>query len=136
MNASVRPEVSVNSQAHSVGDNLGKVLLDRMVEPFAQNEGEQEREIDNQLEERREEGEEISQEGIRPIVGKELTLPSKEEIRAHMVNHIPFRSWCEHCFKGECRGNRHLRKKDVEFEDREPIVSVDDLFMHDNQQEG
>ena len=29
-----------------------------------------------------------------------------------------------------------MKKKEVEFEDREPIVSIEYMFMHDNQKEG
>ena len=54
----------------------------------------------------------------------------------HMVNHIPFRSWCSHCVKGKAHGNQHRRRRVVEREDREPLVSVDYMFMHDNQGEG
>ena len=55
---------------------------------------------------------------------------------AHMVNHIPFRSWCSHCVKGKANGNPHRSRKTMDEESREPIVSVDYMFMHDNQGEG
>ena len=76
------------------------------------------------------------EEGIEVKVGKAEKAPSKEEVAMHMVNHIPFRSWCSHCVKGKAHGNQHRRRKAVEGEVREPIVSVDYMLMHDNQGEG
>ena len=53
-----------------------------------------------------------------------------------MVNHIPFRSWCAHCVRGTAHGNQHRRKKAIEGEERQPVISVDYMCMHDNQGEG
>ena len=30
---------------------------------------------------------------LKPMVPKGIGAPSKEEVRQHMVNHIPFRAW-------------------------------------------
>ena len=68
-------------------------------------------------------------------IGKAEKAPSKEEVAMHMVNHIPFRSWCSHCVKGKSHGNQHRRKKELREGAREPIVSGDYAFMHDNQAE-
>ena len=38
--------------------------------------------------------------------------------------------------KGKAHGNQHRRRKTMEDEAREPIVSVDYMFVHDNQGEG
>jgi len=75
------------------------------------------------------------EEGAKVRIGITERAPSKEEVAMHMVNHIPFRSWCSHCVKGKAHGNQHRRRKVREQEDREPIVSVDYMFMHDNQGE-
>ena len=32
-------------------------------------------------------------------------LPSKEDVEAHELNHLPYRNWCPHCVKG--RGWKH-----------------------------
>ena len=76
------------------------------------------------------------EEGIKPITRKEVNLPSREEVRKHMATHIPFRSWCEHCVKGKSGGNRHLRRKVEESSEIAPVVSMDYMYMSDNQLEG
>jgi len=53
-----------------------------------------------------------------------------------VVNRIPFRSWCSHCVKGKANCNPHRRRKTIDEESREPIVSVDYMLMHDSQGEG
>ena len=101
-----------------VGDNQGR-----------EEEVERKEEMGSAIED--EEGEE----GIKVTMGKAEKAPSKEEVAMHMVNHIPFRSWCNHCVRGKAHGNPHKRRKVKELENREPIVSVDYAFMHDNQGE-
>ena len=39
------------------------------------------------------------------------TKPSKEEVDEHMLTHLPFRSWCPHCVRGNQRGNRTRRQR-------------------------
>jgi hypothetical protein len=75
------------------------------------------------------------EEGAMVRVGKAEKAPSKQEVTMHMVNHIPFRSWCRHCVRGKANGNPHRRKGTIDGEIREPVVSVDYMFMHDNQGE-
>ena len=53
----------------------------------------------------------------------------------HMVNHIPFRSWCKRCVRGNAHGNPHKKKRAIEGQVREPVISVDYMLMHDNQGE-
>ena len=62
------------------------------------------------------------EEGAIVKIGKIEKAPSKEEVAMHMVNHIPFRSWCAHCVKGKAHGNMHKSKKTIEVEEREPII--------------
>ena len=76
------------------------------------------------------------EEGVAVKIGKNEEVPTKEEVKTHMVNHIPFRSWCSHCVKGKAHSNPHRRTKAIEGGIREPVVSVDYMFMHDNQGEG
>ena len=35
--------------------------------------------------------------------------PSQEEVNAHNVSHLPYRSWCPHCVRGKAR-RRNRRK--------------------------
>ena len=46
------------------------------------------------------EEEEEEEEGVKASIGKGEGMPTKQEVAAHMVNHIPFRSWRSHCVKG------------------------------------
>ena len=39
-------------------------------------------------------------------------LPSEEEVRMHMLCHLPYRSWCHHCVRGRGRERDHRRKPD------------------------
>ena len=34
-------------------------------------------------------------------------LPSQSEIDFHMMTHLPYRSWCEHCVKGRAKEMSH-----------------------------
>ena len=58
--------------------------------------------------------------------------PSAEEARLHRATHVPFRSWCIHCIKGQSQASLHsatcypcgnLESTDV------PTVSADYMFM-------
>ena len=41
-------------------------------------------------------------------------LPSQAEIDFHMMTHLPYRNWCEHCVKGRAKEMSHqtIAKKD------------------------
>ena len=132
------------NEVESVRPTGGNILdlWDDMMRPFeAEEEGSDNQERDNLEKEKEEEDadETISieeEEGVEVRVGKMEKAPSKEEVAMHMVNHIPFKSWCSHCVKGKAHGNHHKRMKAIEGEGIEPVVSVDYMFMHDNQGEG
>jgi len=124
-----------------MGDNILDIW-DDMMKPFEQDEGGEdnrgkEEDNSNQTEEEvdRTISEEEDEEGIKVTIGKAEKAPSKEEVAMHMVNHIPFRSWCSHCIKGKSHGNQHRRRKEPREEAGEPIALVDYTFMHDNQAE-
>ena len=113
-----------------------------MMRPFEQEEGEgdnQDRDSSDKEDKDKEGGDEAisleEEEGIAVQVGKAEKAPSKEEVARHMVNQSPFRSWCVHCIKGKALGSPLRRRKAIESGNREPIVSVDYMFMHDNQGE-
>ena len=68
-------------------------------------------EEDGNEKENEEEGETISlgeDEGADVDIGKGERAPSREEVEKHMVNHIPFRSWCSHC---QGQGSRELSQE-------------------------
>ena len=53
-------------------------------------------------------------------------LPSPEEVRAHELTHLPYRSWCVHCVRGKGKSMDH-RRGEGDAEVRE--VHVDYCFM-------
>ena len=60
-------------------------------------------------------------------------MPSQEEVEKHNLTHLPYRSWCKHCVMGKSKGQHHCKsskKRSV------PVVSIDYMFMSDNQGEG
>ena len=110
------------------------------MEPFEPEEKESDnQEKDNVVQEKEDDVDAISlgeEEGMKVKIGNMEKASTSEEVAMHMVNHIPFRSWCSHCVNGKAHGNQHRRRKAMEEEVREPIVSVDYTFMHGNQGEG
>lgn len=61
-----------------------------------------------------------------------FVLPSRTEMDLHMLTHVPFRSWCEHCAKGRGEGVRHDKVGDVP---EQAEVHMDFCFMGDEGQE-
>ena len=80
-----------------------------------------------------EERDEEQEEGERPKKIRTDSKPSKEEVEEHMLTHMPYRSWCEHCVKGKAKGKPHARANREEGET--PVVSIDYMFMSDNQEQ-
>ena len=81
---SVVQRKSKNDNA-SLGNALAEVddEFERMIRPF------------------RPEDEDESDEAKRPSVPLAPVRPSTKEVEEHMVTHMPFRSWCPHCVRGE-----------------------------------
>ena len=55
-------------------------------------------------------------------------MPSQEEVDAHMVSHVPCRSWCPHCVAGQAQPRHHV-KRDQGEDTGIPTVSLDYMFM-------
>ena len=50
--------------------------------------------------------------------------PTADEIKEHMMTHIPFRDWCPHCCKGKGISTQH--RKEIDRQDEVvPTVSID-----------
>ena len=77
---------------------------------------------DHECEEKGESIDDNEEEGAMVRVARAEIAPSKEEVAMHMVNHIPFRSWCAHCVRGKASGNPHRKKKTIGGEREEPVV--------------
>ena len=73
-------------------------------------------------------------EGVEnPKLTRAPLAPSQQEIKDHIVNHLPFRSWCKHCVRGKSKAIPHKvnesRISDV------LAVSIDYMFMSQKQSE-
>ena len=42
-----------------------------------------------------------------PRMMKAPGTPSQKEVEEHELTHCPFRSWCDHCVKGQAKDGRH-----------------------------
>ena len=64
------------------------------------------------------------QEAREVKVKKAPSKPSQQEVEAHMATgHVIFRSWCDHCVRGQAVEERHPGGKREESE--VPIIAVD-----------
>ncbi len=50
--------------------------------------------------------------GQRNVVKMHQPTPTRAETEEHAITHLPFRSWCEHCVKGQGEEMRHLKVKE------------------------
>ena len=53
-------------------------------------------------------------------------LPGEDEVRAHELTHLPYRSWCAHCIRGKGKALDH-RRQQKKHDMKE--VHVDYCFM-------
>ena len=61
---------------------------------------------------------------------KHRALPanvSKEEFDSHQLTHLPFRSWCDHCVRGNAVGDAHRPRIDPHR--GEAKMGMDYLFL-------
>ena len=47
---------------------------------------------------------------VRMRAAREVMTPSAREVKEHMITHVPFRSWCEHCVRGRAVNEAHPRE--------------------------
>ena len=51
------------------------------------------------------------QHGDRKLINvHDPKLPTEEEVRQHLMCHLPYRSWCHHCIRGRGRERDHRRR--------------------------
>ena len=56
--------------------------------------------------------EEIEEHGRREVAKMmDPRLPSKAEVDAHNLTHLPYRSWCTHCVRGRGKESAHTMTK-------------------------
>ena len=78
--------------------------------------------------------EDVPQEAAPPKVASRPYTPTKAEVEAHEVTHLPYRSWCAHCVAGKGVSSPH--RHDAECERIGITVSIDYCFMGDEEVEG
>ena len=83
---------------------------------------------DNQLQTGEEE------EATIPVAQRIPEEPTAEERLQHMLTHIPYRQWCQHCVAGKAKGGRH--EKSSKYTREVPTVVLDYMYMRDTQQDG
>ena len=60
------------------------------------------------------------------VVAPDPGQPTQKEIEEHRIDHMPFRSWCEHCVAGRATGEQHRTADDKRLV---PVISFDYLFV-------
>ena len=67
-----------------------------------------------------------------PKMARDPGQPSKLDRQIHKLTHCPYRSWCEHCVRGQAVGRQH---KAIPIEDSTsevPRVIIDYAFLHED----
>ena len=117
---------------HGVNGEESGSNWEKMMEPFDQDKEEKEKEEEDNIEE------DMWQEAFGDGANEESKVkaireghaPTASEVKQHMVNHLPFRSWCRHCVKGKAKGLPHrIKKREDKEAEQVPLVSVDYMFM-------
>ena len=68
----------------------------------------------------------ICEECAPRVVAPDPGQPTQKEIEEHRIDHMPFRSWCEHCVAGRATGEQHRAVGDKRLV---PVISFDYLFV-------
>ena len=89
-------------------------------EPEDENKSEDEKKM------RFEDPEQLQSGSREPKKLRDPLLPSPEEVRAHEMTHLPYRSWCVHCVRGKGKSMAHANR---EKEDDCREVHMDYCFM-------
>ena len=73
---------------------------------------------------------ESSEEGAEEAVSSKKfpgpKLPSPEEVAAHRIDHLPYRSWCKWCIMGRALGEQHKSREDASTI---PVIGMDYFFL-------
>ena len=73
--------------------------------------------------------EEVSEEARQPVTKKGPKTPTKEEVDAHNLIHLPYRDWCTVCVRARKRNEHHHRQDDSDHS--VPTVGMDYCFLKD-----
>ena len=61
--------------------------------------------------------------------------PTREEVEAYNLTHLPFRSWCDICVRGRGQEDPHGHKHSNDGPPGVPVVGVDYSFPRDHEHE-
>ena len=75
-----------------------------MMKEFNQDAEEKEHEATEEEENQEEE------EANKAVAPKIPIKASQDEVDAHMLTHLPFRSWCPQCVRGKSKGKAHRKQ--------------------------
>ena len=64
----------------------------------------------------------------KPALKKIPETVSIDEYNQHMITHLPFRSWCDHCVAGKSREDDHKKREPLDKQ-AIPRVSLDYCFL-------
>ena len=58
--------------------------------------------------------------------------PSKAEVEEHALTHCPYRSWCDHCVRGQAKDGHHTKVTGEYAESSVPRVVMDYCFFQED----
>ena len=65
-----------------------------------------------------------------PAALPEPRMPSKSEMMAHRITHLPYRSWCQHCVQTRRQNSQH-RRKSPSSQRTHPLLVADYCYLQD-----
>jgi hypothetical protein len=72
-----------------------------------------------------EEESEATEEARRAVAYRSVKKPSRQQVEAHNVTHMPYEPWCPDCVRGQGLGARHVGKSPKDEELRVPTLAAD-----------
>ncbi len=57
-------------------------------------------------------------EGLKAV--RAPKMPTPKEVEDHELTHCPYRSWCEHCVRGQAKDDQHRTVKGPEKDTAKP----------------
>ena len=69
-----------------------------------------------------------------PIAARIPGEPTRQEREEHMVTHVPYRQWCQHCVSGKAKSMPHLSA--AKHTREVPVLALDYTYMKERQAEG
>ena len=77
-------------------------------------------------------GAEIVEEAEVPKMARDPGQPSQLDRQLHKLTHCPYRSWCEHCVRGQAVGRQHRAVPIEKSASEVPRVIIDYAFLQED----